>query len=746
MKKFYSAKKNQVGSSGKKTFIFKESLYIVLPVLLTVVLFTASFYFLTIPLLEKSLMNERQNLSRDMVSVALDILEHHRIMTESGDLDPDEARLKAKEHLKQMRYGPENKDYFWIHNTGTKMIMHPFRADLEGQDISDFRDVKGKRLFSEMVTLVNKNDSGQIKYYWQKHGDSTQIVPKLSFVKLYEPWGWIVGTGIYLDDVGANIAAIRNRLIEVNAVLFLLILLLSAFVIYRSLKEKENTIKQRDYLQSIISGMPIIVCGLDSEYQVRFTNPAMESILKWQSDDLKGEHISELISDEEYKQEFKEKIGGEGLKNFDIPCRIKNGGEKIITWNTVEIFNKKGKIEEILCFGYDVTEKINTEKELISAKERAEESDRLKSAFLASMSHELRTPLNSIIGFSEIAGKDSKVGDLLDFLKTINLKGKELLYLIEDTFSIALLQTGRVKLRTEEFSLHDYFSQLAVYVNQISEAYSKNEIQVITPDTENLTLHLKTDKSKLNQVFINLLKNAFKFTEKGSIEYGYFLKGDTITFYVKDTGIGIPEDKQSIIFEKFRQADDYGEQFYGGTGLGLAICKDLMKLLNGRIDVESQPGKGSTFYFELYDALTEKKSINEGDRNNKEEKYNWKNKKILIVEDDESNYKYLYHLLKKYNAVLIHAWNGLQAYDIIKDEDGIAMILMDLRMPNMDGFTATKEIKQLKPDIPVIAQTAYAFQRDIDQALKSGCDDYVIKPINEKDLLTLIDRYIKADA
>jgi len=387
--------------------------------------------------------------------------------------------------------------------------------------------------------------------------------------------------------------------------------------------------------------------------------------------------------------------------------------------------------------------KKRTELELIKAKEHAEESDRLKSAFLATMSHELRTPLNAIIGFSGIMSKDMNPADQEEYIKIIHKSGKNLLNIIEDLFNISMIEAGEIKVEMEHFSFDKFRSHLnEILYGEIKSMDKPNLAIHFSPDPSLTDLYLFTDQNKLFQIFSNILKNAVKFTDQGSIEYGYTVgNGKEIIFFVKDTGIGISQVLQKTVFEKFRQADETFTRKFGGTGLGLSISKRLTELLNGNIWVESEPGTGSAFYF-MIPCRDMSWQVSKGSSGGAQALEFLHNKTILLVEDEESNYLLIKTIIKHSDATLLWAKNGKEAIELIDSHDEISVVLMDIKMPVMDGYEATKMSKTLRPKLPVIALTAHALYGDEEKALQSGFDNYIPKPISKSLLFTILEQYL----
>jgi hypothetical protein len=373
------------------------------------------------------------------------------------------------------------------------------------------------------------------------------------------------------------------------------------------------------------------------------------------------------------------------------------------------------------------------------ALEKAEESDKLKTAFLQNMSHEIRTPLNGIIGLSGLFLQENLTREeTREICNDIKQSGNRLLEIINNVLDISKLETGQVKIQNKVFNLNRVFSDL--YGMFWQEAKSNN-IELQYNKKINEEIDIISDEAKFNQIMTNLLTNALKFTPSGSIDFGFEIKDNFIEFHVKDTGIGIPVEKQSIIFKRFAQVDFSLTRNYEGAGIGLALCKGLVELLGGNIWFESDYNKGTTFFFNL--PYNSQRTIDQNERQKLNPNNNLNNTKILIVEDNWSNFNYLNTILKYSEFSVIHAENGKRAIDFVNKIHDIDLVLMDLMMPVMDGFESTKQIKKIRPDLPVIAQTALVLKEEIEQIMATGCDGYISKPINTEILFELIDKYKK---
>ncbi|RPH34393.1 MAG: response regulator [Bacteroidales bacterium] len=386
------------------------------------------------------------------------------------------------------------------------------------------------------------------------------------------------------------------------------------------------------------------------------------------------------------------------------------------------------------------------ENKLLAAKEKAEEADMLKSAFLANMSHEIRTPMNAIIGFSQlIALPNLTAVKKKQYIEIITSKGNSLVKLINDIIYASKVEAGQLTVVFAPCNINNLLRNMqSFYIKD--RIFQKREAVEIDLEIPNGTdfLELVTDEGRLEQVLTNLISNALKFTVKGTIRFGYSIDNQQVTFFVKDTGVGIDPQMQTLIFERFRQVEDKTGRQSGGTGLGLSISKGIVNLLGGTIWVESIMNAGSTFYFTLPYRVLEKKDIKKEILIiESEERFpDWRNKVILVAEDEEANYIFIQELLNLTGATLLWAKDGVQAVDLAKTIKKIDLVLMDIKMPIMNGYAATMEIRQINPKLPVVAQTAYAFSEDRQKAEAAGCNDYITKPINGKDLLAMLQKYL----
>ena len=473
-------------------------------------------------------------------------------------------------------------------------------------------------------------------------------------------------------------------------------------------------------------------------------NKAASNFYGWSIDELQLMNINEIntLSEREIHAAMNHARSNKRIY-FEFKHRLSSGEIK-----DVEVYSNhteyKGKVL-LHTIVHDITDKKRLMNELVEAKEQAEESNRLKSAFLANMSHEIRTPLNGIIGFTNLltTEKDLSEETKQEYSQIINKSTEGLLKIINDILDISRLESGKSVIQQNPFSVGKVLSTvLLIFEKKLKDAGKKDVKLVLEVGSNEITLN--TDEDRLIQVFSNLLDNAIRFTEKGTIRFGISkVKNGRIGFFVSDTGIGIPIKKQQIVFESFIQADEGLSRSYGGTGLGLAIVKKLVKLMGGKITLESEPDKGSHFSFYLPYAEGQGKRIANAEQMGNNHFPVIKrldiDTKILVVEDDKVSRFYLQSILAKRFQKLYFAENGEEALRLYKNESP-DFILMDIRLPDISGLEIVKKIRETDQKVKIIVQTAYALSGDERNARDSGCNDFITKPVKPELLFEKMER------
>lgn len=411
-----------------------------------------------------------------------------------------------------------------------------------------------------------------------------------------------------------------------------------------------------------------------------------------------------------------------------------------------EILSQKERIEEQnvqLELHQNELENLVEERtaDLKKAKEKAEESDKLKSAFLANISHEIRTPLNAIVGFSGLLTYDQITDEeMKQYVGLIKSNSDDLIDLISDIIDIAKIESGQLDVRLVECDINKLLNDIYSTFKEIFESKKGGEVQLSFQPESQEKLIIKTDPIRIRQIIINLLSNALKYTQAGSVRMGYTINSDRIEFWVIDTGIGIPFDSQPYIFDRFRKVDRSSDRLYSGTGLGLTISKNLVELLGGTIWFESAPDKGSKFYFSI-----PLNRVDYKESNNilpEKEVFTLVDKTILICDDDADSLSFLRIFIKNLNLNIVEATDGLEAINLLKQHPEVDLVLLDIKMPLLNGHETFNEIRKISKQVPVIAQTAYALTEDIIKINETGFNDFISKPIIVEELVRILNKYL----
>jgi PAS domain S-box-containing protein len=414
-----------------------------------------------------------------------------------------------------------------------------------------------------------------------------------------------------------------------------------------------------------------------------------------------------------------------------------------IRWVWVRLFpilDKHGKVFRVAGIASDITVQKENEFELRAAKDKAQESDQLKSAFLANLSHEIRTPMNGIIGFSGLLTREAtNNANSKHYVEIINKCNEQLLHIIDDLVDISKIEANQMQLNEQECNISALIEDLYVIYTQELEKLCKNSVQLIRKyNPAQIGDVIMTDEYRLRQILMNLMHNAVKFTNNGHIAIGYQKTNDNlIRFFVEDTGIGIPEKQIQNLFKPFRQLDNTTTKIFGGSGLGLSICKGLVRLMGGTISVDSIWGEGSVFHFSIPYHLPKTQPSPPKTHKTKEESQRLDGANVLIVEDDDMSYAFLEEYLSSTGMEVIRASSGIEAIEKT-EKFNPELIIMDIRLPLMNGLEATRKLREKGIRVPIIAQTAYAMSEDKEICLDAGCDDYISKPIHKELLLKKI--------
>ncbi|HEY9169754.1 MAG TPA: PAS domain S-box protein [Lutibacter sp.] len=498
-------------------------------------------------------------------------------------------------------------------------------------------------------------------------------------------------------------------------------------------------------LSSTVEQSPISIFISDLNGVIEYVNPYIPKLTGYTYEELIGSNPNIFSSGVQSKAFYKELWNTilAGKKWEGEICNKKKNGK--LFWEYVIISplkNEKGEIINFINISEDITERKRNMAELVRAKEKAEESDKLKTAFINNISHEIRTPLNGILGFGQFWA-DAKLSESerKKYFSVVKQSSNRLMQTVSDYMDIAMIVSGTLEVHKKEFQIKPLLVEIVEYAKLLCET-KPIDIEVEIPSNSELQ-RLESDRELIIKIIKNLIDNAVKFTEEGKITIGYHLLEGDLEFFIQDTGRGIKQDKLQTVFEAFTQEDTAMTRGYEGSGLGLAIAKGFVTSLNGDIWVTSKEGKGSIFYFTIPYNSNVLKAVNEKIFPPAINKPKGDNKPlVLVAEDDEINFLFIEALLELADCDYLHAINGKEAVEICKQDIDISFVLMDIKMPIMNGLEATKIIKGFRPNLPIIATTAYSLTGDEEKFLEAGFDGYYAKPIKKEILDKLIEKYI----
>lgn len=469
-------------------------------------------------------------------------------------------------------------------------------------------------------------------------------------------------------------------------------------------------------------------------------NRAASDFYGWSPEKLRQMKIREINTQpgDDVEGMIKE-VMDHGNLRFEASHRLADGSLR-----EVEVFSSRVEIDgkELLhSIIHDITEKQKILTDLIAAKEKAEESDRLKTAFLHNISHEIRTPMNAIVGFTSLLDSTTLSEDARkQYIDVVYQSSNQLLSIISDIVDISNIETGLIRLTVTETNINKLLvNAFDLYSLQAKQKKLRFSFTTSLADQQ---AYVMTDSTKILQILANLVNNAIKFTQRGSVTFGYTLKKNELEFFVSDTGLGIPEDQFSRIFDRFYQIEDPNILKTVGTGLGLSISKGYVELLGGKIWLTSVPGAGTTFFFTVPYVESQAKITPVDKPESSRSTLIRSGKTILVAEDDDVNFILMRELLSGVDATIIRAVNGEEAVRYCKNNKPPDLILMDIKMPLMDGYRAAEIIRQSRPDVPIVAVTAYAHASDSEKAMDAGFKGYISKPVDRSQLLSLISRFL----
>lgn len=632
------------------------------------------------------------------------------LLTNLKDKSEIEERLRHSEAVNEFIASNITDAVIMADGKGICIFASPSNRRITGRG----NEVIGQSIFE----FVHPDDLERVKSFVRK-GKETGMDYQVEYRYLHPQKDYI-----WLESVGKAYYRNDNELV--------------GLITTRDISRRKSTELELIKLSRAMEQSPASVVIADLNGAIEYVNPTFTERTGYSLDEVRGKTSAILKSghttNEQYKELWETILSGKTWRG-EFRNRKKNGEFLWESASISTIYDSDGKPIYYMAIKEDQSKLRQMNLELTHAKQRAEDSDRLKTTFINNISHEVRTPLNGVLGFSSLLVDPSvPQEDKLSYLDHLEKSSNRLLRTIENILEASMILSGNRIVNKAPFSMYDCMNHL--HEQFASECNSANIVLVMEAEPDDKPL--VSDQLIISKIMTELLSNAAKFTHSGHIRFGYRAEGDTIEFFVTDTGIGIPAHMQETIFRTFRQVDDSSRRFYEGMGLGLSIVRSLTELLDSSIHLVSEPGRGSSFSFAVKRGSSPDThlSLDEIDTRLKP------SSRILIVEDEELNYQYLNKILKTLSLKnTVRAKDGIQAIEMSKSDPDIALILMDIKLPGMNGYEATEHIRRIKPNLPVIAITAYAMDDDKRKAFSAGCNDYISKPFNKEDLIPVLNKY-----
>lgn len=599
------------------------------------------------------------------------------------------------------------------------------KEDMMYYKIFEDEAIKKSNAYDHLIDVFKNKNANR----WNNQFDIA-LASKSSGVKTTKP------TTIYLDNLSYPILDNDNNLQYV---------VIQHYDITKA-KEAEEALRKSEAIKNtMVSNISDVIVIIDQNGINQYKSPNITKLFGWTPDELVGKstwdniHPEDLAAGQQFFGTIIAKPNATGIA--ELRYKRKDGHYVWIEINVINLLHDKD-IKGILGNYHDISERKNAAQELIAAKEKAEESDRLKSAFLANMSHEIRTPMNGILGFTSLLKDPKLTGDeMKQYIQIIEKSGDRMLNTINDIVDISKIEAGLYEIRKESVDIKKIIVSLINFFS--NEANEKGLLINYLPGLSDLEVYIETDKEKFESILTNLIKNAIKYTDVGEITIGCNIKNikdnNYLEIFVKDTGIGIPKNRLEAVFNRFEQADIEDKHALQGSGLGLSITQSYVEMLGGDIKVESDEGVGSRFTFTIpINRILNMENIKQTDRQNKNRKEKPNDLTLIIAEDDDVSQLYLKTVLTDKFGKIIYARNGKEAIEKAKENPDVNVILMDIKMPILDGLSATREIRKFNKDVVIIGQSAYGLSGDKEKAIEAGCNAYIPKPLNKDHLIKLI--------
>jgi len=729
-----------------------SSLRIIIPVILTFILFSICVFQLFIPSLEEHLMGKKREAIQSLTDTAWSLLSVYQQQVMDGELDLDDAKAQALKQIRGMRYGIEGKDYFWVNDLQPKMLMHPYRNDLEGQDLTDFKDRAGKKLFVEFVKTARTKGSGYVDYMWQWKDDPSRIVPKISFVKAFQPWGWIIGTGMYIDDVHAEILSISGNLIKIFIAILSIALTISLYIIWETLRDEK---KRRQTEKALIASEKNYRLLADNiidtiwvidvkTMRLSYVSPSIKWSTGFSAEASIGKKIHELLTPASMKLAaiaLKEELDAEHQKLFSSKSRTleleqyHQNGSTVWTETTTQFIRDENSTP-ISILG--VSRAISERKELEAQLRQSQKMESI-GTLTGGIAHDFNNIMSIIIGNTELALENFSREHPANFnLEEIRTAGMRAADIVKQLLSICRKSPQELK----PVKIRKVFEEpLNLLRSTIPATIEIRKDIRISDET------ILADPIQINQIIINLCINAsqamantsgiidislirVKLSNAAASYYADLPQGDYIKLTVRDTGPGIDEGIIDKIFDPYFTTKKIGK----GSGMGLSIVLGIVKNHNGAVFVDSQPGSGAAFTI-LFPLISDQKETEQIPADTPLSG----NESILFVDDEES-IAHMAHLMltsRGYGVETIsNPDDALKRFRVGPEE--FDLVVTDMTMHQMTGLDLFKHIKKIRPDIPVIICSGYSSLINAEKAQEAGIDAFLEKPFQMAELASAI--------
>jgi PAS domain S-box-containing protein len=729
-----------------------SSLRIIIPVVLTFILFFLCVFQLFIPSLESHLMEKKRETLQSLNDTAWSLISVCYQQVVAGALDTDAAKAHALKHIRGIRYGREEKDYFWVNDLHPTMLMHPYRPDLEGQDLTDFKDPAGKRLFVEFVKTVQTSGSGYVDYMWQWKDDPNRIAPKISFVKEFKPWGWVIGTGMYADDVHAEILSISNNLIKIFIAILAIALTISLYIIRETLKdekirretEKALISSEKNY-RLLADNIIDIIWVIDlATMCLSYVSPSIRWSTGFSAEESIGKKLQELVTPASMELAtiaLEEEMAAERKKLFSSKSRIldleqyhKNGSIIYTETTTQFLRDKNGTPVSILGVSRDISERKELEAQL-------RQSQKMESigTLTGGIAHDFNNIMGIIIGNTELALESISEKHPVNFnLEEIRSAGLRAADIVKQLLSFCRKSVQELKPVNLRQVIEEPLGLLRSTIPATIEIRKRIRVSDAT---------ILADPIQINQIIINLCINASQAMEQtgGIIDislsnvklskaaanlYADLPRGDYIKLTVSDTGPGIEADIIDKVFDPYFTTKEIGK----GSGMGLSIVMGIVKNHNGAIFIESEPGSGATFtiLFPLTTDQIEIEAESAGTLPSGSES-------ILLVDDDKAIAHMAQLMLISRGYIVEAICNPEDALKKFRDRpEAFDLIITDMTMPQMTGVALFERVKKIRPDIPVIICSGYNALISEQESGQMGIDAYLNKPFQMAELASAV--------